>query len=395
MPDKGRALVVTRRIAANEVVLREEPVAWALEESQREERCTSCSRPYSEGTTLRACTGCGGAFRLCGACRKHAYCDDISDAFRAGRGLPSAAALLALGVAHATAIDKYHACIESLASLRVQDDANELGVFAGSSVQHLLHGAAGRVVRNAFMIDAPDGTSYARGLFLLCSMCNSDCSPNVSMEFTSSSPTEAVLRSLRDIEAGEELCMCYVNAFKPRSWRRMVLRRTWGFDCVCRRCARSMQPNGDERHLHGVRCTACGALLAEHDGERCSCGKDDPEARRIAVDRASALKGKAVSLMNQADLCLLEEREGFNNEAMRLLREALGLFRSVFSSLHQELLAVIMVLAEAERRCGRTAEHEKLREEINNVCEARKRWISGHPSEADSTASPALVLCKG
>ncbi len=42
--------------------------------------------------------------------------------------------------------------------------------------------------------------------------------------------------AVRDIEAGEELCISYIDASDHVEKRREELARDWYFTCLCRRC---------------------------------------------------------------------------------------------------------------------------------------------------------------
>ncbi len=45
-----------------------------------------------------------------------------------------------------------------------------------------------------------------------------------------------VLRAMRDVRAGEELCVTYIDVDLPRSARQQLLRKQFCFTCACPRC---------------------------------------------------------------------------------------------------------------------------------------------------------------
>ncbi|KAJ0714767.1 putative [histone H3]-lysine(4) N-trimethyltransferase chromatin remodeling SET family [Helianthus annuus] len=47
---------------------------------------------------------------------------------------------------------------------------------------------------------------------------------------------EARLKALREIEAGEELRICYIDASMDRDARQNLLSNGFGFECNCPRC---------------------------------------------------------------------------------------------------------------------------------------------------------------
>jgi len=256
----------------------------------------------------------------------------------------------------------------------------------------LIQGAYVRIACNGFNIRAPDGSPIARALFLLASMSNHDCNPNVSQVFHSESPTMMTMIARRSIEPGEEVCGSYVEAKRPRSERRTLLRSNWGFECGCARCARGLGPTGDERHLFGVVCSACGSLFAELEGERCGCGRDDAAIRQRTVDAAMAARGKALELFSDG----MTDRSGklrdaeSVDQAFALMRHSLDLFRTALCGLHGEVFFTLRLLATAAQRYCQEAEANALREEFECMAEDRASWISGsRPQNRESVAPPS------
>ena len=81
-------------------------------------------------------------------------------------------------------------------------------------------------------------------------LANHSCQGNMELGYAADSPSGCacglgnyVLRALRPIAAGEELCYSYIGEgvlVEPgaREQRRAVLHRQWGFLCECCRCQR-------------------------------------------------------------------------------------------------------------------------------------------------------------
>ena len=78
-------------------------------------------------------------------------------------------------------------------------------------------------------------------VFEVISHTNHSCSPNcfVNSVYTAGAPRTAKMETLRDVAAGEELCVRYtpnealgVN----RDEEQMLLRPKYGFDCDCAKC---------------------------------------------------------------------------------------------------------------------------------------------------------------
>lgn len=78
----------------------------------------------------------------------------------------------------------------------------------------------------------------AFGTYPLGALLNHECWPNcVAMYDTAPDGTVAqVLRSVREIKAGEELCVTYVDAALSTDARQKTLQQKYGFTCTCQRC---------------------------------------------------------------------------------------------------------------------------------------------------------------
>ena len=76
------------------------------------------------------------------------------------------------------------------------------------------------------------------GLFPMTSMINHSCQANCAHYFMTGNKQspKVVMRALKDIEVGEELCYSYVALFQSTAARRATLLRSYQFECVCPRC---------------------------------------------------------------------------------------------------------------------------------------------------------------
>jgi len=107
-------------------------------------------------------------------------------------------------------------------------------------------------------------------VFASLSMVNHACFPNCIVD-----GDEGTLRATRDVAAGEELTVSYLNDGQllwPRERRRTELQQRWDFNCNCRRCAEAAD---DVRCFNGCTITmgCSGHLLAVRPSEaRAACG---------------------------------------------------------------------------------------------------------------------------
>ncbi|KAB1222428.1 Histone-lysine N-methyltransferase ATXR4 [Morella rubra] len=76
--------------------------------------------------------------------------------------------------------------------------------------------------------------AVGNAVYILASFYNHDCDPNAHILWIENA--DARLKALRDVEAGEELRICYIDASMDRDARQTVLSQGFGFQCNCLRC---------------------------------------------------------------------------------------------------------------------------------------------------------------
>nr|GMC95478.1 histone-lysine N-methyltransferase ATXR4 isoform X1 [Ipomoea batatas] len=109
-----------------------------------------------------------------------------------------------------------------LARIRINAFRIEL---AGESYEDLLSAAAALIQAEA---------AVGNAIYLLPSLYNHDCDPNTHIVWVQN--VDAKLKALRDIEAGEELRICYIDASMDHNARQTLLYEGFGFKCRCSRC---------------------------------------------------------------------------------------------------------------------------------------------------------------
>ncbi|KAL4198567.1 hypothetical protein AMTRI_Chr03g140810 [Amborella trichopoda] len=111
-------------------------------------------------------------------------------------------------------------------------------------------GVLARIRINAFRIELAGGISgdllsmaaasvlaeaaVGNAVYILPSFYNHDCDPNVHILWLED--VNARLKALRDIEAGEELRICYIDASMSHNARQSILYEGFGFRCHCFQC---------------------------------------------------------------------------------------------------------------------------------------------------------------
>ncbi|XAR68633.1 Histone-lysine N-methyltransferase [Bertholletia excelsa] len=110
-----------------------------------------------------------------------------------------------------------------LARIRINAFRIEL---VGGSYEDLLSLAAASVEAEA---------AVGNAVYMLPSFYNHDCDPNAHIVWIEN--VDARVKALRDIEAGEELRICYIDASMDRDARQALLLEGFGFRCSCLRCS--------------------------------------------------------------------------------------------------------------------------------------------------------------
>ncbi|BAF26493.1 histone-lysine N-methyltransferase ATXR4 [Oryza sativa Japonica Group] len=112
--------------------------------------------------------------------------------------------------------------INVLARIRINAFRIEL---VASSYENLLSSAVASVSCDA---------AVGNAVYMLPSFYNHDCDPNTHIVWLASA--DARLKALRNIEEGEELRICYIDASMDVDARQRILAEGFGFECRCQRC---------------------------------------------------------------------------------------------------------------------------------------------------------------
>lgn len=74
---------------------------------------------------------------------------------------------------------------------------------------------------------------YGIGLWVLASFLNHSCIPNTRRLHVGD---YVIVHASRDVKAGEELTIAYFDVLSPLDKRKDMMLKSWGFDCICKRC---------------------------------------------------------------------------------------------------------------------------------------------------------------
>ncbi|XP_066237831.1 histone-lysine N-methyltransferase SMYD3 isoform X3 [Saccopteryx leptura] len=95
------------------------------------------------------------------------------------------------------------------------------------------HMCLDRVICNSFTICNAEMQEVGVGLYPSMSLLNHSCDPNCSIVFNG---PHLLLRAIQDVEAGEELTICYLDTLMTSAERQKQLRDQYCFSCDCSRC---------------------------------------------------------------------------------------------------------------------------------------------------------------
>lgn len=124
------------------------------------------------------------------------------------------------------------AAILKLPAPRRRAFLQQLGQFGGHRVSDIL-------LTNAFQMDVggEGEEGHHLGNFPDVSRFNHDCRPNVGFRIDEQLAHNT--HAVRDIAAGEELTLAYMNPFETYAVRQQHILQSWGFQCTCPHCSMS------------------------------------------------------------------------------------------------------------------------------------------------------------
>eukprot|EP00833_Pecoramyces_ruminatium_P018438 jgi/Orpsp1_1/1192470/evm.model.d7180000093595.1 len=95
-------------------------------------------------------------------------------------------------------------------------------------IQHLL-----RFKCNNFVCHDTQLFGIAESAFPVGSLFNHSCMPNATLYYHGN---RQILRAMRDIQQGEEICITYTDVMNSRKDRKKLLLEKYKFECHCERC---------------------------------------------------------------------------------------------------------------------------------------------------------------
>eukprot|EP01062_Namystynia_karyoxenos_P033829 TRINITY_DN24838_c0_g1_i1.p1 TRINITY_DN24838_c0_g1~~TRINITY_DN24838_c0_g1_i1.p1 ORF type:complete len:803 (+),score=158.54 TRINITY_DN24838_c0_g1_i1:1557-3965(+) len=294
-PGRGRGLFASRALRPGEILISEPPIAYAIAPQQAggPSVCTHCLEGCEE-----PCEGCGMVL-LHSGCKGRGWHDAAECAalghytppcslvcvlrlLRALRSSPppetldvagmDGAALCAVGRPAMLALARTletHAGPERPAeelrgtamNARILREIAAVCGCEGFEVGEVADWLLRLDVNGVPVSDIAGSSCGAAALYPVTALLNHSCRPNAVLCIDSSTAVHAVV--MREVAAGEELCISYCHEWGLREQRRSGLRSAFYFDCQCARCTEG--DSGEELQWGRCVCPVCGA--AAHSPE--------------------------------------------------------------------------------------------------------------------------------
>lgn len=107
-------------------------------------------------------------------------------------------------------------------------------ILSEDEALHLLYA----IQCNAHQIIDDKERAIGLGLFPFTSMLNHSCAPNCAhhYEITKNGSPKLIMRAIKDIDPGSEICYSYVSLYSSTTTRRLKLLKAYSFQCNCSRC---------------------------------------------------------------------------------------------------------------------------------------------------------------
>lgn len=141
----------------------------------------------------------------------------------------------AIEMDHEEAVHAHAVHFTVLGLLRHSQDAGEIG-FQPETISRILQ----CIKYNVFTLRDDSGKqSIGFGLYWTLSRVNHSCSPNALQTFRlgiSGTLPSVQLTISREVEAGNEILISYIDEDQPKSARQALLQKSYNFQCNCSRC---------------------------------------------------------------------------------------------------------------------------------------------------------------
>ncbi|XP_077986964.1 histone-lysine N-methyltransferase SMYD3-like [Glandiceps talaboti] len=254
--ERGRGYRAVVQIGTGELVLKEKPFAYVLCNTERGERCDFC---FHSRTTLLRCSGCKFA-RYCNVkCQRSAWLDHKAECASlkiTAPKVPTDSTRLVARIIYKLRdrtrdedtkkeVEDFLSLQSHLEEMEKRDDRKQqftqmmfilkkcMDEDVLAEITPELFAIFGRMVSNCFSICDGDMRGSGVGIYNGVALLNHSCDPNCVAVFRG---TDIYIRSIKKINPGEEITICYIEVFTTTARRRRELKEMYYFDCTCEVC---------------------------------------------------------------------------------------------------------------------------------------------------------------
>lgn len=271
IPGKGFGIILEEDVDAGTIILRDTPFAAVLDSNYLSYRCSNCCIDKSD----IVCSSCG-VFHYCSEkCLEdhkdeHQYICDIFCKVELPDTLPDGF-LFELACVALAANGKVPEMLDLEGSLKHPNYAHRttnlnaraqmfekmiIHTFGTSEIPRRVIGdILVKTDLNSFAVLDSRQNPVGYGLYPSASRLNHSCWPNSEYSFDGRA---LILRASKNLAAGDEILIAYIQNGRSTDERQEALRDEWGFDCHCSeicRCANSFVRKVFDALTGGVICT--------------------------------------------------------------------------------------------------------------------------------------------
>nr|XP_047909116.1 histone-lysine N-methyltransferase SMYD3 [Anser cygnoides] len=273
-PGKGSGLRSRRRVRPGELLYRAEPFAYVVSKELLGGVCERCLRRNEH---LHRCSQCKVA-KYCGKSCQHVEeethfrkmlqlpCEVLSFKEVCGYNKDLLIICFSLQLRQSVCVSERLYSFSDLQSNTEQLSeemkdglrhlAHTLQLYLKAEIEDASHLPAAidffqiftKVTCNCFTISNGEMQDVGVGLYPSMSLLNHSCDPNCVIVFEG---YQLLLRSVREIQIGEELTISYIESLMPTSERQKQLMRQYCFECDCHLC---QDQEKDAEKLAGEEC---------------------------------------------------------------------------------------------------------------------------------------------
>ena len=246
---------------------------------------------------------------------------------------------------------------------------------------------------NAMTICDDEFNPLGIGLFPIASILNHSCDPNVSIRFNPRSKS-AEIRTLRDIQCGEQLFINYTDITVPRFMRQRILQSDYHFECQCTLCRQSTDNESIESD-HGIRtlsvvdsnssrqshrenellcleviCPGCGDSVFPDSSEFTECINPECNAQCTLKERVNAMEREYIGIKRDSERAQSEKEQKL---VLKRCNKCLNAMDKVIGKYHWLRIGMLKVI---ERVQMNLKEYRGCYESNMVILEFYEKWLN-------------------